>query len=163
MQYMVIGSDGNEYGPADFRTLQQWAADSRLTPGSRLRDMQTGQELQAGSLPDLFPQPAPVSQPAQQPDPQAQSDWSQAPTYYAPPAKTVIHDGFPWRILIYSALGLVLFFAFQGLGLIFAGFAVYYAIGLKSDNSKWAPLALGVSILSLVAILIGLYFRFSGG
>jgi len=161
MQYILIGTDGQEYGPADFRTLQQWAADDRLTRNSRLRDVQSGSEIVAGSLPDLFPQPAPASAPAPAPAP-VQPDWSQPPSPYTRTAAT-LRDSFPWRVTIYSALGLVLFFVLQGIGIVFAGFAVYYAFMLKSEGSKWAPLALGVSLLSLAAILIGFYFRSRGG
>jgi hypothetical protein len=161
MQYVLIGTDGNEYGPVDFRTLQQWAADDRLTRTSKLRDLESGSEIVAGSLPDLFPHPIPVSTPAPAPAP-AQPDWSQPPSPYTRPT-AALRDSFPWRVVIYSALGLLLFFVLQGIGIVFAGFAVYYAVLLKIDGSKWAPLALGVSVLSLAAILIGFYFRSTGG
>lgn len=162
MQYLLIGTDGQEYGPADFRTLQQWAADDRLTPNSRLRDVQSGAEIVAGSLPDLFPQPTPASAPMAATPTPAQPDWSQPPSPYTR-TTAALRDSFPWRVIIYSALGLVLFFVLQGIGIVFAGFAVYYAFLLKSEGSKWWPLGLGVSLLSLAAILIGFYLRSSGG
>jgi len=55
MQYFVLAADGKEYGPATVATLQQWVAESRLTPNHMLKDAATGQTIQAAHVPDLFP------------------------------------------------------------------------------------------------------------
>ena len=54
MQYYVIGPDGNKYGPADVPTLKQWVAENRINAQSMLEDFNTGQRVQAGSVPGLF-------------------------------------------------------------------------------------------------------------
>jgi hypothetical protein len=54
-QYFVIDPSGKPYGPADVPTLQQWASEGRIQPGSTLRDVATGQSMPASSLPGLFP------------------------------------------------------------------------------------------------------------
>lgn len=70
MQYYVISTDGQKYGPADIATLNQWASEGRLTPHSELEDATSGMRLGAASVPGLvFPGagPAQPQQPYQQP------------------------------------------------------------------------------------------------
>lgn len=62
MQYFVTGTDGNEYGPVDLATLQEWVKDNRVVPTSKVRNASNGMVLQASTMPEvsnLFP-PAPV-------------------------------------------------------------------------------------------------------
>ncbi len=62
MRYFVTGTDGNEYGPVDLATLQEWARDNRVVPTSKIRNETNGMVLQASTMPEvsnLFP-PAPV-------------------------------------------------------------------------------------------------------
>ena len=62
MQYFVTGTDGNEYGPVDLPTLQEWVKDNRVVPSSKIRNVSNGMVLQASTMPEvshLFP-PAPV-------------------------------------------------------------------------------------------------------
>lgn len=53
MQYMVIWSDGNKYGPADLTLLNQWAAEGRITPDTELEPVAGGPTIKAGTLPGL--------------------------------------------------------------------------------------------------------------
>lgn len=62
MHYFVTGTDGNEYGPVDLSTLQEWVKDNRVVPSSKIRNVSNGMVLQASTMPEvshLFP-PAPV-------------------------------------------------------------------------------------------------------
>ncbi len=49
--YIVIGLNGMEYGPIDMQTLQTWAAQGRVQPGSLIRDVRTGQQFHASQIP----------------------------------------------------------------------------------------------------------------
>lgn len=56
MQYMVIWSDGQKFGPADIDMLNQWAAEGRIKPETELESVVDGTRMSAASLPGLvFP------------------------------------------------------------------------------------------------------------
>lgn len=63
MQYYVISSDGQRYGPADIATLNQWIAEGRLLPHQLVEDASTGVRIAASSVAGLmFPQQPPTYQ-----------------------------------------------------------------------------------------------------
>lgn len=83
MQYYVIAPDGQKYGPADVATLNQWAAEARLTPETQLEDTTTGARMSASAVPGItFPGAAPGFQ---QPQPQPQSPYQQPQQPYQQP------------------------------------------------------------------------------
>jgi TM2 domain-containing membrane protein YozV len=51
--YLVKGSDGNFYGPADLTTLNQWAAEGRVLADTVLVDQVTQQQVTARDMPGL--------------------------------------------------------------------------------------------------------------
>jgi len=51
--YYVVLPDGQKFGPADLRTLNQWASEGRILSNSIIEDSQTGQRFHAASLPGL--------------------------------------------------------------------------------------------------------------
>ena len=53
MQYSVIGSDGNQYGPVDLITLKQWVADGRVMPHTQVIDNLASTTLMANQMPEL--------------------------------------------------------------------------------------------------------------
>lgn len=53
MQYLVIWSDGNKYGPADLVLLNQWAAEGRVTRDTELEPVDGSPRLRAADLPGL--------------------------------------------------------------------------------------------------------------
>src|SRR5690242_14212687 len=124
MQYMVIGSDGKEYGPAGVDVLKQWAADKRLLPTSQLRDFQTGQLLYASALTEVFPPAIPAPS-----VPPAGGAWSQPPApsnYVRPMVAGSAYGGRDdggsadfWWAIVRSGLALLFFFVFNGIGVIF--------------------------------------------
>lgn len=62
MQYMVIWSDGNKYGPADLTLLNQWASEGRITPDTQLEPVAGGPTIRAGELAGLvIPGATPVT------------------------------------------------------------------------------------------------------
>jgi hypothetical protein len=69
--YFVLLDNGQRFGPADVRLLNQWAQEGRLLPGSTLEDTSTRQRFFANQMPGLiFPQGAPGMAPGQ---------WTQPP------------------------------------------------------------------------------------
>jgi hypothetical protein len=67
--------------------------------------------------------------------------------------------GVVWR----SAAALVLFFVLGGLGLIFAGYAMYHAVQVKSSGSRHGNLALVIGGVSLAAVVVGWIVRLTSG
>ena len=59
--YLMIGSDGAVYGPADVAGLQAWAREGRVTLETWLKEQGTGRQFRAAELPALSASwPAPV-------------------------------------------------------------------------------------------------------
>ncbi|MEA2552580.1 MAG: hypothetical protein QOJ65_756 [Fimbriimonadaceae bacterium] len=161
MQYLVVGPDGKEYGPATADTLKQWVAENRLSPQSQLRDFNTGQMLAASSVPGLFPPVAGV--------PPAAADWSQPPApaaaYPGPAMKPMATDdgkGELWGALFRAGLALLFFFVFHGLGVIFAIYALVYAFQANAKGNRFGIVAIVVCGIVLLLLAVGWFLRFSG-
>lgn len=164
MQYMVVGPDGNEYGPASLDTLKQWAAENRLLPTTQLRDFQTGHVMPASALTEVFP-PAAAAAPTATPRDAVYSASPSIPGVRPVSASQLREDSGMGDILgavIRSAIALVLFFVFHGLGLIVGGYGLFYAIQAQGKGHKLAPVALVISAVTLIAIGIGWFFRLGG-
>lgn len=160
MNYFVIGPDGAQYGPADVQTLRSWAEQNRLGPQTQLRDAATGQIVIANSVPGIFAAP-----PA--PGPAAPGLYSAPPAPVNYPRQTMAApsnagDGAFWGSIIRSVAALVFFFLLHGLGVIFAGYALYYAVQCKQHGNSKGGIAIGVAVFSLVVIIIGWVLRLGG-
>ena len=156
MEYMVIGADGKEYGPSSFETLKQWVAESRVLPTTSLRNFSTGQVMRASDVVGLFE--APVVPPA--------SSANVPPTMaYYPRQSTpqmAVDDGQKdiMGAIFRSVLALVFFFFLHGIGLVFAGYSVYYAMRAQQKGHKYGVVALAISIGTLVLIIAGYALKF---
>lgn len=53
MPYVLIGRDGNEYGPVELETLVAWASDGRILPRSSVRMTPSGESVLAHTIPEL--------------------------------------------------------------------------------------------------------------
>ena len=53
MPYVLVGRDGNEYGPVELETLASWAADGRVLPRSTVRITPAGESVLAHTIPEL--------------------------------------------------------------------------------------------------------------
>ncbi len=164
MQYLVLAADGKEYGPASIDTLKQWIVEERLAPNSQLRDFTTGQLVLASSVADLFP-----PQPASSATPPPMTQWSQAPStanYVRPALPGSTHGdtgmGDVWGAIIRSGLAIVFFFFLHGIGIIFAGYGLYYAIQAQAKGHRLGWVAVVISSVTIVAIGIGWLLRFNG-
>jgi hypothetical protein len=162
MNYFVVGADGNKYGPASVDTLKQWVQEGRLSTQSTLIDAATNAQVQAGSVPGLF-QTVPPTVPGA--IPQQTTTFQNPPSY---PATGPVFGGgvkpyVPQQesagplvgIIVRSGLALLFFFVFRGIGLVFAGYALYYAIQLKSNGSKYGTIAIVIAAVSLGIVLLG--------
>jgi hypothetical protein len=86
MTYHVIGPDGNRYGPADLPTLNQWAAEGRVTPSTMLEDS-SGARIAASSVPGLVFGPPRMSSP-NEPYGSPGAGYGQGPQYpYGPQSR----------------------------------------------------------------------------
>ena len=86
--FKIIGGDGQEYGPIDLATLQQWARGGRLRADTRVWDSRSGAWQTAGQMPELAatfgaaivppplpPPPTPATPPPIRDYPMAIGDW----------------------------------------------------------------------------------------
>jgi hypothetical protein len=167
MEYMVIGPDGAEYGPANVDTLRSWVGEGRLTSDSQLKNFATGQIMAANTVPGLFATMPPQAAPA-----------AAAPYAHVPPPTgsaayprttgngghfdSIESSGVFWGIVARCAAALVLFFVFHGIGMVFAVYAMVYAFQLKSAGSKYGVIALVLASITLAAVAIGWIMRLQG-
>lgn len=152
VEYFVLAPDGKEYGPATVDTLRQWAADQRLSPTTRLRDSLASNIVVASSVPGIFDAP-PVHAALQSP-----------PVFTAPPARPVVKDsvGPLLGVLARCAAGILFFFVLHGIGVIFAGYALFYAIQLQQNGSKYGIAAILIAGVTVAALAIGWIMRLNG-
>jgi hypothetical protein len=61
MDYFVIGTDGQQFGPASIETLKAWAREQRVTPATMLRNVATGETVAASTVSGIFPEPSPAA------------------------------------------------------------------------------------------------------
>ncbi len=52
-RYFVLWPDGQRFGPADVPTLQRWAVENRIGPGTLLEEMGSGRHVRAIDIPAL--------------------------------------------------------------------------------------------------------------
>ena len=152
MQYSVLGTDGNQYGPVDIATLKQWVTEGRVLPTSQVTDNLSNRTMIASQMPELgllnrtsvVPPPAPPSGFGDYPRPGMTSPQQQS-------VQGSVLGNVIFRVIL--ALGISTFTRTGGL--IVSSFTIYYAIRAlinKDPNGIWCLL---LSLLSLV--LIGLW------
>lgn len=140
MNYFVIASDGQKYGPADVPTLNQWAQEGRVLTTSMLEDAVTGERVAATSVPGIiFPIAPPTGQNFQQ------SNFQHA-NFQRPPGMGYRDDGSEdiKKVWIFSVLSVLCCFGF-GIA------AVVFASNAQKKGHPQAQTALIVSIICLVA------------
>lgn len=153
MNYFITGADGQEYGPVSIDTLRQWASEGRVLPTTSVRSFETGATTPASQLPGLFAAPTQFAPPA-----------NLAQHAYGQSQKSVADDstGPLWNVLIRCALGIGLFFALHGLGLIVGAYALFYAIQAKSNGNKCGVFCIAAASLTLVILGVGWMMRLNG-
>jgi hypothetical protein len=95
-------------------------------------------------------------------------DWSKAPSNYnrpMPNAKVGASTGnrYFWNSIIRSFLALIFFFVLGGIGLVFSGYAVYFGYQAMQQDHKLGKVAFGISVVVLVAVIIGWALRIQSG
>lgn len=150
MEFFVLAPDGNEYGPADVPTLQQWVAENRLNRQSRLRHRVTGQVVEAGTIADLFPKVS--GAPPVMPTPTAPSNYPRAYVPKQQPQYGLGNSSFTWA-LIDSGLSIVFPFLSFRLGILWAAFGLVNAIQAKRLGH---PHGLVAIIIASIAVALNL-------
>jgi len=88
MRYFVVGPDGQQYGPADAATLNQWVTEGRIEANTTLVEEATGVSRRAGEVLNMgysYAQPSAPTSP-QMPPTYGESSYQMPPTYAQPPA-----------------------------------------------------------------------------
>jgi hypothetical protein len=163
--YFVVLPDGQKFGPADVRLLNQWISEGRVLSTTVLEDAQTGQRLTAGTVPGLT-----VAQAA--PSPQFPPAGMSAP----PPAN---YSHYPrggaisgadngqndlTLAYVFAAIGLVMClgggFMCSVVGIVFPILGLVYA---KKAEDKGNPSANSAKILSWIALALQIAGMILGG
>lgn len=79
--YSVIARDGNQYGPVDLNTIQQWIQEGRVVPDTIILDGVTGNRGPASQFPLIAPHLSQGSPPTAH-QPQVINQVHQPGTYY---------------------------------------------------------------------------------
>ena len=151
MNYFLLGPDNQSYGPVDELGLRQWVAEGRVHPTTMLRIAESGMTVAASTVSGLFAPAAPP--PSMASMPAYESPYNRAP------AAAPENDSLFWNSVVRSALALVLFFVLHGIGLIFAGYSLYYAIQCKQSGNSKGTLAVIISSVILVIVIAGWIVR----
>lgn len=159
MEYVVTGPDGIEYGPVTVDVLKTWAAEDRVRPNSMVRDFHTGQTMRASQIAGLFSTVSPTANPYSTSMPPVQH---QPMTYATPTPHVESGNGEFWGSIVRSVLAVAVFFFLHGLGLVFAGYAMFYAIQAKSHGNRYGVLAIVVASVALLIVIVGWLLRFNG-
>jgi hypothetical protein len=166
MQYFVTGTDGNEYGPVDLATLQEWVKDNRVVPTSKIRNESNGMVLQASTMPEvsnLFP-PAPLpSMSTVAP----MAGYEGRPSYAQPDMTAQMmrnYDDQGWKpFLISFALSIATIAVGVTIGvlsILLGSYAIQTGWKAKEEDQQggWAAL-----IIAILCTVIGVGFRFFVG
>lgn len=134
-KYFVLWPDGQRFGPADVPTLQRWAVENRIGPGTLLEEAGTGRHIRATDLPAMHAVLAPGS------------PMTSAPMYVAPkPATGTTEVVLAW---VFGALGLVC------CGVPMAVIGIVMAAIAQSKRQSSATAALVFNIVVLVLNVVG--------
>ncbi len=163
VQYYVQGSDGKEYGPVDFATLQDWAKQRRVFPESTVRDALAGVVLTGRQVQGLFPDlPADGSVVESEAPPSRPYGGYETPPspYPRDPAEMGEANYDRWalaKVIGWNVLGLVLHYGFGFIGFIITGWTLFDGFRMKKFGHPHAYYAIaigGVCTLVLVANLV---------
>lgn len=153
MQYLVMGSDGKNYGPVDRITLANWISEARVMPDATVTEFESGRTMLAR---DAIQDAPPVASTATQASP-----YATPPSPYARPGEAYGYalqkpSNTPFIVaLVDSGLALLFYFGLSGFGLIFSIFACINVYRCFESGHKLRFLALAVASVSTILILLG--------
>lgn len=161
MEYLIVGPDGKEYGPANMDVVKQWVAQNRIFPNTPMKNFASGQLTTAGEIPGLFQAPSTAPTIAPPPGP-----FSQPPTAPVKSSFVTTVDGLEkkelWGVIARCAAALIMFFVLHGFGLVFAGYAVVYAFQAQMRGSRYGIIAIVMSVCTAIVLAIGWGLRIGG-
>lgn len=161
MEYLIIGPDGKEYGPANIDTVKQWVAENRIFPQTQLKNFASGQVLKASQIPGLFPDTLPAPAVAPPPGP-----FSQPPTAQPNNPFVTSVDGLErkelYGVILRCVGALIMFFVLHGFGVFFASYAVVYAIQAQQRGSRYGVISIVIAACTAIVLIVGWTLRLGG-
>lgn len=152
MQYSVLGSDGNQYGPVDLATLKQWVIEGRVLPNSQITDNLSNRMMIASQMPELGLRSAAPAPPSVQAPGQG-APYTQYPRpgmEYTP--KPVVQGSVIGSVIFRLCLAAGLAAFLPTGGLIVSSFTVYYSIRALINKDPNGVLCLILSLVGLAAV-----------
>ena len=153
MPYVLVGTNGDEYGPVELDTLIVWANEGRVGPRSTVRITPNGESVPAHTIPEL----GLIDQPPKMPEPSPET-YSQYPRAAdissGPPSKAGLISSVFW-----SGLAIVLIIFTDGYGYILALLGlldVFRAWQRKDPYFGWIA---GIVALAVLVAMWGIMFK----
>jgi hypothetical protein len=153
MAYVLVGKDGNEYGPVELETLVTWASEGRVTPRATVRITPGGETVLAHSIPEL----GLVDQPPKAIDP-PKPEFVEYPRATDSPLQKPSKAGLVsitfWSVL---SVSLILFTDGYGYVMAFLGVIDMYQAWRRKDPYLVGILTIGG--IAMVVAIAGLLLR----
>ncbi len=133
MQYSIVGTDGNQYGPVDLVTLKKWVSEGRVLPNSQITDNLSNRTVIASQMPEL----GLISQFAS-PPPSIHTQYPRSGMNYQP--APVIQGSVIGSVVFRVTFAVIISLIFPVGGIISSCYAVFYAIRAfvnKDPNGIW--------------------------
>jgi hypothetical protein len=147
MQYIVRGPNGKEYGPIDLPTLIEWVRQGRVSPDSKVRNLNNGMLLNATHMPELngmF-----VANHAKQ-----AAAINSGYLYGAKPQNQQSEHWEDYKfVIVMSVLGIFFSMLIGWFGLIFCAIGMKRAYESAKEQKPMAGLAFTISLLSMLAVI----------
>lgn len=152
MPYVLIGNNGDEYGPVELETLVAWANEGRVGPRSTVRITPAGESVLAHTIPEL----GLVDQPPKLPPTQAEV-YSEYPRESLTPAKP--SKGGLVSIIFWSAISVLLVIFTHTGGVITALLGLMDIVAAKKRNDHYFPAIAAIGGTAIVFAVIVTYLK----
>ena len=153
MPYVLVGKDGNEYGPVELDTLVSWASEGRVMPRSTVRITPGGESVLAHTIPEL----GLVDQPPKSVVPPV-SEYAEYPRAadlpIGKPSKAGLVSITFWSVL---SVSLILFTDGYGYVMAFLGVIDMFQAWRRKDPYLGGILTIGG--IAIIVAIAGLMFR----
>lgn len=158
VRYYVVDLQGGRYGPADFRTLNEWAAQGRIISSTILVEEVSGRQIPAHQIPGLqLLDVGGATGGAFSPGGSSRVGGPFGQTNF----NQVVDGSYEANISLWLSAGsLVSCLCIPGIGIIVAAAAVFYAVAATRKGGSKGSTAMVVAViasgLQILMIILGI-------
>jgi hypothetical protein len=147
MRYIVRGTNGKEYGPIDLPTLIEWVRQGRVSPDTKVRNLDNGMLLMATNMSELTGMF--VANQSKQTT-AISSGYLYGQSRLDPHAEQWEDYKF---VIVMSVLGILFSMIIGWFGLIFCGIGMKRAYDAAREQRPMAGLGFSIALLSSFAVI----------